>query len=99
LVEVAKASIRQAGRVGSMLEVEVPRSRKISERLSHFAGLLGQVIEQTTRRVLEEEQVPAAQKLVSVFEPHTAIRYAGARHASKPSLVGRCGSLRWTEAS
>lgn len=73
LVEVGRASIKQAERVRTLLLKEVPHSRKISEELSHFAGLLGQVIEQATRRVLEEEQVPAAQKLVSIFEPHTAI--------------------------
>jgi len=31
------------------------------------------VIEQTHRRVLAQEQVPAQDKLVSLFEPHTAI--------------------------
>jgi hypothetical protein len=34
---------------------------------------LVQVIQQTTRRVLQGEQVPATAKLVSLFEPHTAI--------------------------
>ncbi len=72
LFEVARASIKQAGRVRTLLE-EVPRSRKISEELSHFAGLLERVIEQAKRRVVEEEQVPAAEKLVSIFEEHTAI--------------------------
>jgi transposase, IS5 family len=87
LVEVAKASIKQAGRVRSLLLGEVPRSQKISERLSHFAGLLGQVIEQAKRRVLKEEQVPAAQKLVSIFEPHTAIIRRG--KARKKTEFGR----------
>jgi len=74
LVEVARASIRQAERVRSMLEVEVPSAgKKISEELSHFAGLLGRVVSQTERRVLKGERVPATEKLVSIFEPHTAI--------------------------
>jgi IS5 family transposase len=72
LVEVARASIRQAGRVRSMLE-EVPCAQKISEEISHFAGLLERVVSQTRRRVLEGERLPATQKLVSIFEPHTAI--------------------------
>jgi IS5 family transposase len=72
LVEVARASIRQAGRVRSMLE-EVPSAGKISEELPHFAGLLERVVWQTCRRVLKGERVPPTEKLVSIFEPHTAI--------------------------
>ena len=86
LIEVARASIKQAGRVRTLLE-EVPRSRKLSEGLSHFAGLLERVIEQAKRRVVEEEQVPAAQKLVSIFEEHTAIIRRG--KAKKSTEFGR----------
>jgi hypothetical protein len=99
LVEVARYSIKQAERVRSMLE-DLPSAPKISEEISHFAGLLKRAVWQTHRRVLEGEQLSAKEKLLSIFEEHTAIRYAGARHArSKPSLVGRCGSLRWMGAS
>lgn len=38
-----------------------------------------QVIDQTTQRVFEKKQVPAAQKIVSLFEPHTAIIQRGKR--------------------
>jgi IS5 family transposase len=86
LVEVARASVRQAGRVRSMLE-EVPSAQKISEEISHFTELLKRVISQTRRRVLEGEQVLAAEKLVSIFEPHTAIIRRG--KAKKPTEFGR----------
>jgi transposase, IS5 family len=86
LVEVAKASIRQVGRVRSMLE-EVPSAQKISEEISHFAQLLERVISQSRRRVLEGEQVLATEKLVSIFEPHTAIIRRG--KAKKPTEFGR----------
>ena len=100
LVEVARYSIKQAERVRSMLEEEMPSAPKISEEISHFAGLLKRAVWQTHRRMLEGEQLSAKEKPLSIFEEHTAIRYAGARHArSKPSLVGRCGSLRWMGAS
>jgi IS5 family transposase len=72
LVEVARATIRQAGQVRSMLQ-EVPSAQKISEEISHFAGLLERVVWQTERRVLKGEEVLATEKLVSIFEPHTAI--------------------------
>jgi hypothetical protein len=99
LVEVARYSIKQAERVRSMLE-DLPSAPKISEEISHFAGLLKRAVWQAHRRVLEGEQLSAKEKPLSIFEEHTAIRYAGARHArSKPSLVGRCGSLRWMGAS
>jgi IS5 family transposase len=98
LVEVAKASIKQARLVRTLLE-EVPSARKISEELSHFAQLLEQTISQTSRRVFKGERVSAKEKLVSIFEEHTSIRYAGAKRARKQSSEGRCGSLRWREAS
>jgi transposase, IS5 family len=86
LVEVARASMRQAGRLRSMLE-EVPSAQKISEEISHFAKLLERVISQTRRRVLEGEQVLATEKVVSIFEPHTAIIRRG--KAKKPTEFGR----------
>jgi IS5 family transposase len=72
LLEVAKASIKQAERVRSMLE-DLPSAPKISEEISHFAGLLERAVWQTHRRVFEGEQVPAVEKLLSIFEEHTAI--------------------------
>ena len=46
---------------------------KIVEQLDHYTGLLHRVIDQTRRRVIEGEKVPAAEKLLSIFEPHTDI--------------------------
>ena len=43
------------------------------EQLEHFLPLTRQVICQTRRRVLEGESVPAAEKIVSIFEEHTDI--------------------------
>ncbi len=99
LVEVATSSIKQAERVRSMLEVEVPSAQKISEEISHFAKLLERVISQTRRRVLEGEQLSATEKLVSVFEPHTAIIRRGKAKKPTQSSGGKCGSLRWMGAS
>jgi transposase, IS5 family len=87
LVEVARSSIKQAERVRSMLEVGKPSARKISEEISHFAGLLEQTISHTCRRVFEGEQVPAKEKLVSIFEEHTSIIRRG--KARKQTEFGR----------
>jgi IS5 family transposase len=41
--------------------------------LEQYVDLAGKVIAQTQRRVLKGESVPAAEKIVSIFEPHTDI--------------------------
>jgi IS5 family transposase len=73
LVEVARSTIKQAERVRSMLEVEMPLAPKISEEISHFAELLERAVWQTRRRVFEGEQLSATEKLLSIFEEHTSI--------------------------
>ena len=95
LVEVARSSIKQAERVRSMLEVQMPSAAKISEEISHFAGLLKRAVWQTHPRVFEGEQLPATEKLLSIFESHTTIIRRGKARNKTGSLVGRCGSPRW----
>ena len=43
------------------------------EELREILMLTGKVIDQTTRRVINGESVPAPEKIVSIFEPHTDI--------------------------
>jgi len=45
----------------------------IANELSHYVELAKKVIDQTQRRVLNGECVPAPDKVVSIFEPHTDI--------------------------
>jgi IS5 family transposase len=45
----------------------------VGAELERYVGLSRQVIDQTERRVLRGEKVPAAEKIVSIFEPHTDI--------------------------
>lgn len=47
--------------------------------VAHYTPLIERVIEQTRRRVFAGEQVPAGEKIVSVFEEHTDIIVKGAR--------------------
>ena len=54
--------------------------------LRHFVGLGKRVVDQATRRVLRGEQVPAEQKLYSIFEPHTELLKRG--KAGKPIEFG-----------
>ena len=48
-------------------------------KVEHFLSLLPIVIDQTQRRVFNDEDVPASQKIVSLFEPHTDIIVKGQR--------------------
>lgn len=47
--------------------------------VDHYRPLILNVIEQTQRRVIDGERVPAGDKIVSLFEPHTDIIVKGGR--------------------
>ena len=49
------------------------------DKVEYFLALLPLVIDQTQRRVFNDEDVPASQKIVSLFEPHTDIIVKGQR--------------------
>jgi IS5 family transposase len=49
----------------------------LADLLLQYVPLVRQVIAQTRRRVLESQKVPALDKIVSLFEPHTAIIQRG----------------------
>ena len=55
------------------------RVLQISSLLAHYLQLTHRVIDQTERRVLRGESVPAGQKVVSIFEPHTDLIRKGGR--------------------
>jgi len=46
---------------------------KLHRQLANYIPLVERVIQQTTRRVLRGESVPATEKVVSLFEPHTDV--------------------------
>jgi transposase, IS5 family len=43
----------------------------LRDEIAHYCGLGARVINQARRRVLDGEQVPNAEKIYSIFEPHT----------------------------
>jgi IS5 family transposase len=74
LLHVSQDVLNQAQQVTTQLQHHPDRAaRRLTEQLTAFVPRVQQVIEQTTRRVLRGETVPAKDKLVSLFEPHTAI--------------------------
>jgi len=70
LLTIARAMVRQSMVVIERLET--PAHAQLCAEVEQFTTRTEQVIRQTQRRVAGE-QVPAGDKLVSVFEPHTAI--------------------------
>ncbi len=93
LVEIAKASVRQAQTV--LDEIPAPASapvHKLVEQMESWVPRVEQVIAQTVRRVVQGEVVPATEKLVSLFEPHTDII-----RRSKPGKETEFGHKVWLD--
>jgi IS5 family transposase len=74
LLRITRASVKQARKVTQVLsDVEAEAATQLVQQLQHFVPLVEQVIDQAARRVLGGEQVSAADKIISLFEPHTDI--------------------------
>jgi IS5 family transposase len=68
----------------------------IADALDHYLPLVQRVMDQTRRRVIEGESVPAAEKIVSIFEPHTDIIRKDRRetlYGHKICLTGGASSM------
>jgi IS5 family transposase len=88
LVQITQQSVSQAKQVLEALEENShQQAQRLKKTLETFIPRAEQVIDQTIRRVFQNEKVPASEKIVSIFEPHTAIIQRG--KASKPVEFGR----------
>jgi|SRR5438128_600743 len=64
-----EATTESKGRtLNNVLAIEVLR-----KQITEFCALGDRVVHQARRRVINNEQVPAAEKIYSIFEPHTAL--------------------------
>jgi IS5 family transposase len=87
LVSTTKANVKQAKQVFEALrEQSSKEAKRLADTLEQFIPRVEQVIEQTVRRVFEEQMVPAQEKIVSIFEPHTDIIRRNKAH--KPTEFG-----------
>ena len=80
LLKVTHRTVNYARKAVSMLErfpfkysSLTETAQSMAEELKEIIHLTHRVIEQTTRRVIHGESVPASEKVVSIFEPHTDI--------------------------
>lgn len=53
--------------------MDLAQAGAIASEIRHYLGLTAKVVLQTRRRIFDGESVPASDKIVSIFEPHTDI--------------------------
>lgn len=80
LLMVTEKTVSSAERIAGELDkaevsglFDLVRAGALAHQLRHYVALAKRVIDQTERRVLNGESVPAQEKIVSIFEPHTDI--------------------------
>lgn len=82
LLTLVRCVIKQANRGLEKVLREAPVTtitEQWREDVQHYRDLLFKVIDQTERRVIHKEKVPSADKVVSIFEPHTDVIVKGYR--------------------
>ncbi len=88
VLTVSQALLEQAQPAKDPLQsVGQPAAQRLADQLTTFIPRVQQIMRQTPRRVLNGDSVPARDKLVSLFEPHTAIIRKG--KAGKAVEFGR----------
>jgi len=98
LLKVSALTLSYSRRAIACLEKSSIDARLVSiaGQLRHYADLAEQVILQTRRRVIGGESVPAQEKIVSIFEPHTDIIVKDRRdvfYGHKICLAGGASNL------
>lgn len=74
LIEMTQQTVTHAQQVLEHLGSRTDSTaQRLAVTLQTFIPRVEQVIDQTQRRIFQGEQVPADEKLVSLFEPHTDI--------------------------
>ena len=94
LVQLTETVVDQARQTATTLTTTTNAvAQRCADRLEELVPRVEQVIQQTTRRVFQGESVPVPEKILSVFEPHTAILCKG-----KPGKPVEFGRMLWLDA-
>jgi len=89
LLKTSQVSLDQARQAIPILEqYGALAGQALAASLAHYIPLVERVIDQAYRRIMLNEKVPALEKLVSLFEPHTAIIRRG-KPAPRETEFGR----------
>jgi IS5 family transposase len=74
LIEITRWAMGYAAKAAAILKTLADLSAwAAADLLEHYLALGEKVVGQTERRVFQEESVPATEKIVSIFEPHTDV--------------------------
>jgi IS5 family transposase len=82
LISCVSITLRQLAKAINKVRLEtnvVEKADAWIEQVEHYRILLLKVVDQTQRRVFNEENVPASEKIVSLFESHTDVIVKGKR--------------------
>ncbi len=71
MVAAAQAALQTTARMRGKDLMTTMKIDALRDEIAHYCGLGARVIDQARRRVLDGEQVPTAEKIYSIFEPHT----------------------------
>jgi IS5 family transposase len=98
LIKITRAMLADLEAAAARLDLAAsPRAEIWRAALAHYRPLIMRIIDQTERRVLRGEAVPAPEKIVSLFEPHADIIVKGGRetqYGHKLNLVaGKSGLI------
>jgi IS5 family transposase len=92
LIEMTRKTIESARSLQKQLpQQQEQKAKRLQEILETFVPRAEKVIDQTVRRILQGEKVPAQEKIVSLFEEHTDIICRGKE--SRPVEYGHKGWL------
>jgi IS5 family transposase len=72
LLKVTQKTVSYTQTAISLLETAIS-AQSIADDLKEIIKLTHKVIDQTERRVINGEKVPASEKIVSIFEPHSDV--------------------------
>ena len=98
LIKITRAMLAYLEAAAARLDLTAgPLAEVWRAALAHYRPLIARIIDQTERRVLRGEVVPAPEKIVSLFEPHADIIVKGGRdtqYGHKLNLVaGKSGLI------
>lgn len=83
LLKCVATTLSQINKAINKVRLEAMTEEKAKtwiEHVEHYRALLLKVVDQTQRRVFNQQSVPAAEKIVSLFEPHTDVIVKGKRN-------------------
>lgn len=71
VIQAARAVLAAAAGAERPEPLAAAHRAAVAREIVHYCGLADRVVAQARRRVLEGEAVPTAEKLFSIFDPHT----------------------------